>query len=95
MINVLLCVLLAAVPQEGTSTREDLVQELETKFAALGSLAVRAVIETEDLGAPRKSRTEIEIHFLPADSWMYSVQRDLMLDDKEKFVLFGVAFGVG
>ena len=87
MITVLLAACLA-VPQEGTSTREELVQELEAKFAALGSLSARAVIETEDYGAPRKARTEIEIHFLPADTWMYCVQRDLMIDDQEKFLLF-------
>jgi hypothetical protein len=88
MTSLLCALLLAAVPQEGTATREEIARELEAKFAALGPIFARAVIETEDYGAPRKARTEIEIHFQPADMWMYSVQRDLLIDDKEKFVLY-------
>jgi hypothetical protein len=87
--GVLLALLAAVVPpQEATPTREKIVAELEERFAALGPVYTRAVLEHIDLGARPRSRVELEVHFRPAEFWMYSVQRDLLSTGSELHRLY-------
>ena len=75
-------------PQEKTPTREEIATELEKRFAALGPVYVRAIVESVDVDGLRSVRNEVEIHFRPGESWTYAIVRDVHGGSHETFRLY-------